>query len=102
MNIKKETEALKYQIYKAYTQIGVVRSVFTVGKEPEPLLSEELHKLTVELEFLLLRCRNMDEYCYINSGPIEQRPYNKHWSDIGIAGAVETDENGCCHAQRND
>jgi hypothetical protein len=94
MNMKTELEKLRGQIHKADIHAGNMR--FAAMNDPGTGFSEELHKLTGELEALALQTRIFDEAHYTDGGILTQKPYNKHW-DADISGRVEVDINGWLH-----
>lgn len=98
MIIKKEIDKLQEQLHKAFVQCGVLKTI--VAGDASLLLSDELHKLTSELETLALQTRNLDEAYHVNVWDIAKKPYNKSW-DAGIAGRVEVNENDWLHITLN-
>ena len=98
MYMKKELDNLRDKIHKAHIHAGNMR--FAATNDPGTGFSEELHKLTGELETLALQARNLDETCFTDGGILTQKPYNKYW-DAGISGRVEVDENGWLHIVLN-
>jgi hypothetical protein len=98
MYMKKEIEAMRGLIHKAYVRTGSIQSASL--NDSGTGFSEELHTLTGELETLTLQARNLDEACYTDGGILVQKPYNKHW-DAGIVGHVEVDSNGWLHIALN-
>jgi len=98
MYMKKEIDDLRGRIQKADARARNVMS--TAVNDSGSGFSEEMHKLTAELERLALQARNLDETCYTDGGILTKLPYNKHW-DAGITGRVEVDENGWLHIALN-
>jgi hypothetical protein len=98
MYMKKELDNLRNSIHKAYKRTDGLRAA--ANNDSGAGLSDEMHKLTAELETVALQARNLDEAIYTDGDILTKRPYNKNWS-ADVSGHVEVDSNGWLHIVLN-
>lgn len=103
MNIKKEIENIRGLIHKSYYQSGVLASVVIEMNEATPHFCGEMDKLVSDLENAAMQARYINEVCYRDILPLEQKSvaFERHWAKNTPCGKVEVDDNGWLHITLN-